>query len=452
MVKKSILLKRRKRPRPMLFIFLGFLATILLGTFLLSTPIANTDGHWLGFTDSLFTATSAVCVTGLVVRSTSIDFAPFGQAVLLVLIQVGGLGVMTLATLIFIVIGKRITLRDRVALQEALGQDHIKGVVKLVRNIVIMTAIIEASGALLLLPFFCVKNGAIGIWQAIFISVSAFCNAGFDILGTTENPYASLTAYNGNAGILLIVSALIVLGGLGFAVINDVIVNKFRFRRYRIHTKIVLVISLILLLFGAFSFLWSEFESKAFEGMNGGQKLLNAIFQSVTARTAGFNAVEQSDLSSTGFIITCFLMFVGASPGGTGGGVKTTTLAVIVMMAVSGFRGKSDVVLGKQSISAKSGYRAVAVLILAATLISASTIIILASNDVLMPFALFDAISAFSTVGLSTGICQTLSPVALYTLIIVMFIGRFGPLSIGLMFPKNNQSDLKFPNAGIMIG
>ncbi len=305
---------------------------------MLTLPVSNKNGEWLRFIDALFTSASAVCVTGLTVRSTAVDFSAFGQVVLLLLIQVGGLGIMTLATLVFMLIGKRITLRDRVALQEALGQDHIKGIVRLVRNIVIMTAVIECAGAVLLLPFFCVKNGAIGIWQAVFVSVSAFCNAGFDILGTASSPYASLTEFNGNAGVLLTVGALIILGGLGFTVINDILNNKFRFGRYSLHTKIVLVATLILILFGTLFFICSEYLSAAYDGLNFGQKLLNSIFQSVTARTAGFNAIDQNSMSQPGIILTCILMFIGASPGGTGGGIKTTTFAVIVLMAFAGLR------------------------------------------------------------------------------------------------------------------
>ncbi len=437
----------------MLFVLLGFLAVMLVGAFLLALPISNKSGGWLNFTDSLFTSASAVCVTGLIVHPTATTFTAFGQVVLLLLIQIGGLGIMTLATLIFMIIGKRITLKDRLALQEVLGQDHITGIVKLVRNIAIMTGIIELIGALLLLPFLCVRNGAIGIWQSVFLSVSAFCNAGFDILGTSGAPYASLTEFNGNAGVLLIISALIILGGLGFAVIHEVIEKKFRFRLFRMHTKIVLITTLILITVGTVFFLCSEFNSPAYADLNGGEKLLNSFFQSVTSRTAGFNSVEQSFLSNPGKIMTCILMFIGASPGGTGGGIKTTTFVILVLMAIAGLRGKDEIVLGKSSIKTKTAYRAVAIATLAAVLILAVSLIISATDgNVSSGNIVFDVISAFATVGLSTGICPTISIAARYLLIIVMFIGRLGPLSIGMIFAKRDNSSLKYPSANLMIG
>lgn len=436
----------------MLVVLLGFLVVMLIGAFLLALPISNKDGQWLGFTDAMFTSASAVCVTGLIVRPTSVCFNGFGQTVLLILIQIGGLGIMTLATLVFIMIGKRITFKDRVALQEALGQDHIKGIVRLVRNIVIMTGIIEGVGIIMLIPFFCIKNGVIGIWQAVFVSISAFCNAGFDILGTAEAPYASLTEFNGNVGVLLIIGALITLGGLGFTVIHDIISNKFHIRRYKPHTKIVLIASSTLFLFGTFFFLCSEFKSPAFAGMNGGQKLLNSIFQSITSRTAGFNAVDQNSMSQSGRIITCILMFIGASPGGTGGGIKTTTFAILLLMGWSGLRGKEEILVFKRTVKTKTGFRAVAISMLASILIAIITLIVSATDGLPSDYILYDVISAFATVGLSTGICPMLSTLAKWLFILIMFIGRLGPLSVGMIFTKQDRSSLKFPTANIMIG
>ncbi len=450
---KTHKIKKRFRMRPTVVVLLGFSAIILCGTFLLALPVSNMDGNWLNFTDALFTSTSAVCVTGLVVRPTAVAFSTFGQVILLLLIQTGGLGFMTITTLIFIMIGKRITLKSRIMLQEALGQDRMKGIVKLIRNIAIMTAVIEASGAVFLMPFFCIRNGAIGIWQALFTSISAFCNAGFDILGTAQTPYASLTAYNGNAGVLLIVSMLIILGGLGFTVIHDIIENKFRFGKYKLHTKIVLIVTVTLLVSGTLFFLCSEYNSAAFDGLNGGRKLLNSIFQSVTARTAGFNAVEQTAMSKPGKIFTCTLMFIGASPCGTGGGIKTTTFAIIVLMAISGLRSKDEIIIGKRTIKTSTGYRAVSIATLAALLILISTLIISATDgSSTSENILFDVISAFGTVGLSTGICPTLSAFAKIILALIMFVGRLGPFSFGTIFVKHDKDTIKYPSANIMIG
>ena len=438
----------------MLVVLLGFLVVMLIGAFLLALPISNTDGKWLSVTYAIFWAMNGVCGTGLVVSPTSLSFTGFGQAILLILIQFGGLGFMTLATFVFILIRKKITFRDRLAIQEALGEDQMKGVVRLVRNIIIMTAIIETAGTLLLIPFFCVKNGAIGIWQALFNSISAFCNAGFDVMGTEANPFGSLSDYNGNAGILLIISALSILGAFGFTVINDVIKCKFRFRRYRLHTKIVLCMTPILMLFGTFFFLASEWNAAAFDGMNGGQKLLNSLFQAVMASsTAGFSSVDQTALSSSGKVFTCILMFIGSSPGSTGGGIKTTTFALLILMGIAGLRGRDEVIVAKRSISRKTCLRAVAVTVLASAVIFVGFLTITATDNTLPTgYIFFETMTAFTTTGLAMGLSPVLTPYALYVLSLVMFIGRLGPLGVGMIFTKQDRSSLKYPTANIMIG
>ncbi len=425
------------------------------GAFLLALPFSNTDGQWKNFTHSVFWAMNGVCGTGLVVTPTAMTFTYFGQAILLLLIQFGGLGFMTMATFVFIIIRKRITLKDRIAIQEALGQDQIKGVVRLVRNIMIMTFVIEIAGAALLTPFFCVKNGAIGVWQALFTSVSAFCNAGFDILGRVGNEYGSLIDYNGNYGIITIVALIAILGSFGFPVINDILRCKFHCKRYRLHTKVVLIVSLSIMTFGTLYFFASEFNSPATAGMNVGEKLLNSMFQAVTASsTAGYSSIDQTKLSPSGMVMSAVIMFIGSSPCSTGGGIKTTTFAVIVLMTISGLRGKDDIEVGMHSISIKNGLRAVAVLILGSFLILTGVCIIGATDGISpVGYMLYDTISAFTTTGLSMGIVPSLSNAALYVLAVVMFIGRLGPLSLGLMLLKqNSKSGIKYPPANIMIG
>ncbi len=438
----------------MLVVLLGFLVVMLVGAFLLALPISNPDGKWLSVTHAIFWAMNGVCGTGLVVAPTALSFSWFGQIVLLLLIQFGGLGFMTLATFVFILIGKRITFKDRLAIQEALGENHMKGVVRLVRNIIIMTAIIEAVGTILLIPFFCVRNGAIGVWQALFNSISAFCNAGFDVCGTAANPFGSLSDYRGNVGILVIIAALSILGAFGFTVINDVLKCKFRFRRYRLHTKIVLCMTPILMLFGMFFILASEWNSPAFAGMNGGQKLLNSMFQAVMASsTAGFSSIDQTAMSSSGKILTCILMFIGSSPGSTGGGIKTTTFALLVLMGAAGLRGKDDVIVAKRTIEMKTCLRAVAVTVLATAVIFTGFLLIGATDgDIPTGYVFFETMTAFTTTGLSMSLPPILSPYALYTLAVVMFIGRLGPLSVGMIFARQDRSSLKFPTANIMIG
>lgn len=443
---------------PMLFVLLGFLAVMLVGAFLLALPISNTDGKWMSFIHAVFWATNGVCGTGLVIKSTALSLTGFGQAILFLLVQFGGLGFMTFATFVFILIRKRITLKDRIAISEALGQEHIKGVVRLVRNIAFMTGIIELAGALLLLPFFVVKNGAYGVWQALFNSVSAFCNAGFDVMGTESNPFGSLCDYNGNAGILLIISALSILGAFGFPVINDVLKKRFRWRRYRFHTKLVLISTLIIMTFGTLFFLVSEFNSAAFDGMNGGEKLLNSLFQSVMASsTAGFSSIDQNALSSSGKVFTCILMFIGASPCSTGGGIKTTTFAVLLLMGISGLSGKSELVMFKRSINLKTGLRAVAVAFIATVCIFVGAMIITATDTAPLGNNFFESVTAFSTTGLSMGTttvasAYTYSSSALTVLAVIMTIGRLGPLSIGMIFVKPDNSSIKYPSTNIMIG
>ena len=438
----------------MLIVLLGFLVVMFVGAFVLALPVCNTDGKWMRFTHAIFWAMNGVCGTGLVATPTALTFTGFGQAVLLLIIQFGGLGFMTMATFVFIIIRKKITLKDRVAIQEALGQDQMKGIVKLVRNIMIVTFVIEFLGAAMLTPFFCVRNGAIGVWQALFTSVSAFCNAGFDILGRVGNEYGSLTDYSGNYGIILIVALIAILGSFGFPVIDDILKCRFRHKRYRFHTKAVLIVSLSIMGFGTLFFFASEFNSLATADMNVGEKLLNCMFQAVTgSSTAGYSSLDQTKMSASGMVLSAIIMFIGSSPCSTGGGIKTTTFAVIVLMAWSGLRGKDDIVVGKHSISIKNGLRAVAVLVLASALIFTGVMIICATDGISpVGYVLYDTISAFTTTGLSMGIVPSLSDAALYVLAVVMFIGRLGPVSVGLVFIKQSQSSLKFPSANIMIG
>ncbi|MCH5351074.1 MAG: hypothetical protein J1F39_03795 [Clostridiales bacterium] len=464
---KNTKLKKRFRMSPMLVVLLGFLAVMSVGAFLLALPISNTlgTGEWLPFTHVIYWATNGVCGTGLTVKPTALIFSPFGQAVMFILIQFGGLGFMTFATMIFILIRKRITVKDRIAIQEALGLDEMKGVVRLVKNIAIMTGIIELAGAILLAPFFCVRNGPIGIWQAVFNSVSAFCNAGFDVNGTPSNPYGSLTDYHSNAGILIIISVLAILGAFGFPVINDALKCRFRWKKYRLHTKMVIIVQLSLMVVGTFFFLASEFNSLAMKDMNGGEKLLNSMFQSVMASsTAGFSSVNQTDLSSTGRIMTCVLMFIGASPCSTGGGIKTSTLAVLILMGICGLRGKDEITVAGRTISIKTGLRSVTVLFLATALVIFSAMIMSATdpnitqtigsaninNDVGVYF--FECITAFTTTGLSNGAAPYLSSGALYLQAVIMLIGRIGPMSVGMIFVRSEKNSITYPNANIMIG
>lgn len=455
----------RKRPRkrfslrPPQYIVLGFLAIILAGALLLCLPISSTSGRFMNFLTALFTSTSAVCVTGLTVLSPAVDLNGFGQAVLLLLIQMGGLGFMTLSTMMMVILKRRITLKERIAISEALDQGATKGVVKLTIHITLLTLIIEGAGMILLLPYLVYANGAIGIWQALFTSVSSFCNAGFDIFGSAAAPFPSMTGYVNNVVICLTVCFLIIVGGMGFTVITDLIRSKFRFRRLSLHSKIVLVMTGILLLLGFLAFLCTEY-NEALASLGGGGKVLAAFFQSVTTRTAGFNTVDQSALSPAGKIISMALMFVGASPASTGGGIKTSSLAILVMMVIAGLRGRDDVVLFKKSISYKRCLKAVSLVVLSLALVLTLSMVLMFTEKNTMPPELynmenimFEAFSAFGTVGLSTGVTPHLSGAGQVAVMIVMFFGRVGPITIGTLFiSRRGRYNISYPEGNILLG
>lgn len=444
--------KKRFQVRPMVLVLLGFLCVILLGSLVLATPAANSNGKWLPYIDALFTSTSAVCVTGLVVVPTVPTFSVFGQVVLLLLIQFGGLGFMTITTLIFIMVGKRITLKNRVALLEILGEDQMRGIVRLVRNIALMTGIIEGAGALLLMCFLIPLNGAIGIWQSLFTSVSAFCNAGFDIFDPNSSS-ASLMGFAKNPGVLIIISTLITLGGFGFTVINDLLHNRFRWRRLKFHSKLVLISSVALFFIGTFFFFGSEYQNFSEMGLTGGYAFLNAMFQSVTARTAGFNSFDQAHLSNAGTILTIVLMFIGASPGGTGGGIKTTTFAILILSIISALRDEDNITISRQTIAMRTVLKTVGILFLALVVIFIAALIIsLNLPEVTLKFIIFEIFSAFGTVGLSQGLTPSLPVLSKFVLMVVMLIGRLGVVSFGMLRSRDKVTKIKYPNANPMVG
>lgn len=450
---------RRFLLKPAHSIALGFLALILIGTFLLATPLATRTGKWLHFPDALFVAASAVCVTGLTTLPIAPTFNGFGQAVMLLLVQFGGLGLMTLATLMLMLLRRKITLKDRLALSAALNRNETKGIVRLVRNIILMTLVIESAGTLLLIPPLVIANGGIGVWQAVFTSVMAFCNAGFDVFGTVETPFVSLSGYVSNVTVCLTVMMLIVLGGLGFSVISEVLDNKFRLRRLSIHGKLVLLSTAALILVGFLFFVIAE-RNYAMAPLHAGDKILNAFFMSITCRTAGFSSVDPVEMHAGSRALMLLLMFIGASPGSTGGGVKTTTFAIFVFMLLSGCRGSDDLVILKRNVKPRTAYKATAVVFLGFALVMCLTIFLSFSEKKTLSavgmysidYILFEAVSAFSTTGLTCGITPFLSTAGKIAVTLVMFVGRVGPLTIGLMFVSKNAGLIRYPDASLMIG
>ncbi|MFI3164038.1 MAG: potassium transporter TrkG [Bacillota bacterium] len=445
---------------PVLLIALTFIVLICIGTVLLMLPISNRSGAFFPLVSSLFTATSAVCVTGLTVVDTFTNFTFFGQLVILILIQCGGLGLMTIATLVFIFIGKRITLKDRLVLQEVYSDSNLTGLLKLTQGIIKLTFIMEFIGAMFLSLTFIPEYGFIqGAWVSVFHAISAFCNAGFDILGTG----ASLATYYSDPFVLLTIATLVIIGGLGFGVLFDI---RRYLKKESLHlqqnSRCVIFMSLGLLLFGWIIFFIFEFNNPLTLGaMNFWDKIVNSFVQSVMPRTAGFATVNQGGLSHISQSVTEFLMFIGASPASTGGGIKTTTFLVIIMMFVAGSKGEDEVLLGNKKIAWRICMKALAIVFLGFIIISIVTTVIFAIELKLgnpaatLSNVMFEVTSAFGTVGLSTGITATLSNTSLIILACVMLVGRLGTLCLSLLFLASKGKthlNIKHPNARIVIG
>ena len=403
----------------------GFVSLILIGAFLLMLPCASRSEGSAPFSDCLFTATSAVCVTGLVVRDTATYWSPAGQAIILLLIQIGGMGVVTAAVSLAFVSGRKIGLMQRSVMQEAISAPQVGGIVRLTRFIVVAALIIELTGAALLLPVFIPEFGAIkGVWYAVFHSVSAFCNAGFDLMGI-RGAYSSLTSFSQQALVNLVLMALITVGGIGFLVWNDIREHGAHIRQYRLQTKIVLCVSAALILIPACWFYFFELRQ-----LSPARRVLPSLFQSVTLRTAGFNTVDLKEISDDGQVLMTLWMLIGGSPGSTAGGMKTTTVAVLLLTAVSVFRRKDHVECHGRRIGEDVIRNAVAILMMYFTLCLLSGFILCKMEH--LPFlpCLFEAASALGTVGLSLGITARLGAVSRIVLILLMFLGRVGGLTL----------------------
>ncbi|MEZ3495413.1 MAG: TrkH family potassium uptake protein [Lachnospiraceae bacterium] len=430
----------------------GFAMIILTGTLLLTLPFANKSAHG-NMLNSLFTATSATCVTGLVVADTYQNWTTFGQLVILCMIQVGGLGFMTIGAYISVILKKRIGLQEREQLQESVNTLEIAGVVRLVKKIVQGALCIELLGAVLLSFRFIPRFGVVkGIYYSLFHAVSAFCNGGFDLMGT-EEAYSSLVAYEGDILVNLVIVALILVGGIGFIVWDDVARNKWHFKRYLLHSKIVLTVTFLLTVIGTVLFLLTE-NNAAFAGMSPLEKVLGALFSAVTPRTAGFNSVDTAALSNSGKLITMVMMFVGGSPGSTAGGVKTTSVIVLLFYAGAMVLNKEDINLFGRRLTDEVVKKANAVVIINATLTIVATVIIMALQPLLnFEDVLFEVLSAIGTVGMTVGITRDLDIIARVILIVLMYCGRLGSLSFALVFAqKNTSAPMRQPQEKIIVG
>ena len=445
-------MKAKHRPlAPNRALALGFLAIILAGALLLMLPIANRGGKGLSFLDSLFTATSATCVTGLVVADTWTQFNLLGQIILLALIQVGGLGYMTMMLQASLLMGRKIGLRQRSVMMESVSAQRLSDVLTLLRYILGGTALIEGTGAVLLAFRFIPELGlARGIWYAVFHSVSAFCNAGFDLMGFRE-PYSSLTHYVYDPLVNLTAVALVLLGGLGFLVWRDVRENGLHLRRYSLHSKLMLTATLVLTVGGTALF-WLAERDNLLSGMTAGQQALAALFQAVSPRTAGFNTVDLAKLTSGGGLLTIALMFIGAGPGSTGGGVKVTTVVVCLLTLAAYIRGRREVGAFNRRLDEEQIHRSAAGVTLYMTLAMAGGFLILATQPFPLQDALFEVFSAMSTVGLSTGITRDLSPLNRAVVIVMMYCGRIGSLSMLMALAQRSAPRVKDPVEHITIG
>ena len=428
-------------------IIFGFAGAIILGTILLMLPISSASGNMTPFSDALFTSTSAVCVTGLVVHDTATHWSMFGQFIILLLIQVGGLGIVTLSVSMAMLAGRKIGLMQRSTLQDAISAPKVGGIVKLTGFILKTTFLIEFVGAILLATVFCREFGVKGIWLGIFHSVSAFCNAGFDLMGT-KAPFSSLTSYSAQPLINAVIMLLIVIGGIGFLVWEDVKTNKHHIKKYRMQTKVVLSATLFLIMLPSIYFYYAEFNELPLN-----ERILNSMFQSVTPRTAGFNTADLTKISGIGQAITIILMLIGGSPGSTAGGMKTTTAAVLIFSAISVFRKKDDVECFGRRIADSTLKNAAAILLMYLLLFLTGGLIISGVENLPLAECLFESASAIGTVGLTLGITPTLGTVSRIVLIGLMFFGRVGGLTLIFAALSNKQHNIsKKPQERITVG
>jgi len=439
-------------------ILLSFLATILVGSALLALPISAADGEAVPYIDALFTATTSTCVTGLVTLPTVSTWSVFGQVVILILIQIGGLGIITIMSGLMMLLNRKMGISDRLLIQDAFNLNTMSGLAKFVKNVLFGTLIIEGIGAILYMFVFIPEFGARGIWIAVFTSVSAFCNAGLDVIA--EN---SLCNYAANPLINVVTSSLIVLGGLGYIVWWDVLrvlksrspKNRKIFRHLTLHSKIAITFTAGLILIGAVFIFVFEYNNPLTIGeLSLFDKIQVSFFQSITTRTAGFATIPQENLTNASATLSIILMLVGGSPVGTAGGMKTVTIAVLICSAWATIRNKNGATLFGRRISEDSVKKAVAVAVAFLTICGVSTILLMATSDVSALDAIYEAVSATATVGLSRNLTATLNTFGKIIIIATMYFGRVGPISLAVALGRKNESQnlISEPTEDISIG
>lgn len=434
-------------------IALGYFLMVLAGALLLMLPLAARSGQRTDFLTALFTATTSTCVTGLVVVDTATHWSLFGQLVILLLIQVGGMGFITLGVVFAMLLKKKITLSVRELVQESMNANQVGGMVRLVRQVFLGTMLIEGIGALLLsirfIPQFGVKKG---IYYSIFHAVSAFCNAGIDLMGTVSGPYSSLTEYVADPLVSLVICALIIIGGIGFFVWGDVRKHKLHWKKYALHTKLALSMTFLLLFGGTLLFYLLE-QKNTLEHMSMGEGMLAAFFDAVTARTAGFNTTDTAALSSSSKLLTILLMLIGGSPGSTAGGIKTVTVMVLVVYVWSNLRSEKGCNVFGRRLSDDDIKKASNVLIISLMLAMAAALVMSAVETLPMEDIMFEVFSAIGTAGMTTGITRSLSTASRLILILLMYCGRIGSMSFALSFTERKRvAPIQLPSEKVMIG
>lgn len=435
-------------------IAMGYLSVILIGTLLLLLPFSTRAGQSTDFFTALYTAASATCVIGFVLVDTAVHWTLFGQLVILLMIQIGGLGFMTMGILLAMVLKKKITLKARGLLQESMNYMQVGGVVRLVRTALLGTLLFEGMGALVLAVRFVPLFGFWkGLYYGIFHSVSAFCNAGFELMGTYSGEFSSLTAFAKDVPVNLTVMILTVVGGIGFFVWTDLVQSKFRWRKYMLHTKMAIATSAILLMGGMLLYLLFEWDN-LLAGMNVGEKLLAAAFGSVNARTTGFNTVDVGNMTSASKLLTMVLMFIGGSPGSTAGGIKTVTLTVLIVYVWSNLRGSKGINIFKRRLEGETVRKASNVVMISLLMIITSAVFICFMEPrLLLEDVLFEVVAAMGTTGLSTGLTRELTGLSRVVVLILMYCGRIGSMSFALSFmEKKKLPPVQLPAEKIMIG
>lgn len=457
-----ISITKKLKLSPVRILSIGFALVILIGAILLMLPISSNGKTWTSFIDCIFTSTSAVCVTGLVTLDTGSHWNYFGKTVIIILIQIGGLGFMSFATLFALILGKRITLRERLVMQEAMNTFNLQGLVKMAKYILMFTFSVEGIGSLLMSTQFIPRYGFFkGLYYSIWHSVSAFCNAGFDLFGTRDNLFPSLVDWQGNPVIILTIGALIVIGGLGFSVWAD-IYNYKSMKGLSLHSKIVITITAILVFSGAILMYLIEYDNPNTMGnMSLIDKITNSLLASITPRTAGFNAIPTGDMMPVSRFLTVILMFIGGSPGSTAGGIKTATFGIIIMAIFCTIKGKEDTEVYKKRISRDLVLRAFIIATIGFALVIGVTMILTVTERHSGPlgqgfsleYLLYEATSGFATVGLTLGVTPYLSIIGRILIMLCMYAGRVGPLTIALSLAKNkSSSSIRYPEDKILVG